>query len=67
MCMVKAVPSFAHILHFLSYNIKLIAIRHSYPFNLKLVLSHPTVTENPEMLSSFRMRKEFETLQVSTR
>jgi len=61
----KVVSSLVHILHFLSYNIKLIAIRHSYPVNLKRVHSHPTVTQNPEMLSTFRLRKEFENLEVS--
>jgi len=52
-------------MHFLLYNIKLIAIRHSYPVNLKLVHSHPTVTENPEMLSTFRLCKEFESLNTA--
>ena len=65
--MVKAVSSFAHVLHFLLCNIKPIAIRHSYSVHFKLVHSHPTVKENPEMLSKFRLRKEFETHRVSTR
>jgi len=64
---VEAVPSLSHVSYFLLYNIKLIAIRLSYSVNFKLVHSHPTVTENPEMLSTFRLRKEFKTLHMSTR
>jgi hypothetical protein len=56
--MVNEVPYLAHVLHFFVRNIKLIAIRHSCPVNLKIVLSHLTVTENPELLSTLRLRKE---------
>jgi len=65
--MAKAVSFLARVLHFLLYNIELIAICHAYPVNLKLIQSHPTVTENPEMLLTFGLRKEFKTFQVSTR
>jgi hypothetical protein len=56
--MLNAVPLLVHVLQFFVYNIKLIAIRHSNSVNLKIVLSLSTVTENPELLSTFRLRKE---------
>jgi hypothetical protein len=60
--MVKAVCHLAQLSLCLLYNIKLMTIRHYFLVNVKLVHSHSTGTENPEMLSKFRLRKEFETL-----
>jgi len=63
----KQVPFLAHVSYFLLYKIKLIAIRPSYSVHFKLVHSYFTVKENPEMLSTFRLRKEFKILHMSTR
>jgi hypothetical protein len=60
-------PSLAHVSYFHLYKIKLVAIHLSYSVHFKLVHSHPTVKENPEMLPIFRLRKEFKTLPMSTR